>query len=141
MKKYGGNLGNYFRQLIQTQDGGFSIGGYTNSGISGIKTQPLIGFNYDYWIIKLDNLGNIEWQTDIGGGDTRAFTELIGEGLFGLSQDADGNYYVSGYSDSPVYGNKTEPSYVSKDYWIVKLNNTGQILWDKTIGSSIYNVC
>ena len=141
MKRFGGNMFNNSGQLIQTQDGGFLIGGYTNSGISGIKTQPLIGYNNDYWIIKLDSLGNIEWQTDIGGGGTWAFTDLVGEYFRGLSQAADGSYYICGNSDSPILGNKTEPSYGGDDYWVVKLTSTGQIIWDKTIGGNLNDDC
>jgi len=49
-----------------TPDGGFILGGYTSSGISGDKTEDTIGGN-DYWVIKADANGNIEWQNDIGG--------------------------------------------------------------------------
>ncbi len=62
--------GDYFDELYsieQTYDGGYILGGSSASGISGDKTED--ANNYDYWVIKLDTIGNIEWQNTIGGTD------------------------------------------------------------------------
>lgn len=56
--------------LNQTLDGGYILGGFSYSGISGNKSETVWGGvdNYaDYWVIKIDSLGNIIWQNDIGG--------------------------------------------------------------------------
>ena len=141
MKRFGGTGNDLPRGLVQTLDGGCVVGGYSSSGISGIKTLPTIGYNFDYWIIKFNNLGVIEWQSNIGGGGTSAFTELAGEVFRGLSLSSDGGYFVTGISDSSILGNKTEPSYGSADFWVVKLNSSGQVLWDKTLGGNLYEEC
>ncbi|HPE82124.1 MAG TPA: T9SS C-terminal target domain-containing protein, partial [Aequorivita sp.] len=44
-----------------TNDGGFIVGGFSESNISGEKTENSRG-GYDYWILKFDNSGNIQWQ-------------------------------------------------------------------------------
>jgi len=141
MKDYGGTNNEYFRSVIQTQDGGYLIGGYSGSDASGIKTESRKGFNFDYWVLKLDANGVIEWQKDLGGGGTWAFTDLSGEIFTSLTQANDGSYYVCGYSDSPILGDKTEGCYGSDDYWIVKLSSSGAILWDKTLGGSSADRC
>ena len=134
MKRYGGSAGNSCRSIIPTQDGGYFIGGSSNSEISGVKTEGVIGFNDDYWVIKTDSQGTIEWQKTIGGGRFFAFSEEFGEVLNVVRQTSDGGYLLGGSSDSPIFGNKTEATYGLEDFWIVKLDSTGNILWQKDIG-------
>jgi hypothetical protein len=137
MKRYGGSSLNLLGSLIRTQDGGLMLGGSSNSGISGIKTEARIGENPDYWVIKTDISGNVQWQKTIGGGDF--IGELAGEVLLSVRQSTDGSYFLGGYSDSPVFGLKTSPNYGESDYWIVKINAVGTILWQTSIGGSSYD--
>jgi PKD repeat protein len=111
--------------IIQTTDGGYIVGGYSLSGASGDKTEASQG-GYDYWIIKLSNTGNIEWQNTIGGSST--------DYLLSINQTTDGGYIVGGHSNSTTSGDKTEASQGSYDNWIIKLSSTGAIEWQKTIG-------
>ncbi len=139
MKRYGGDRPDFIRSTILTQDGGLLLGGFSDSGISGIKTEPRIGGNPDYWVVKTDILGNIEWQKTIGGGDV--FGNLEADYLNCIKQATDGSYYLGGNSDSPIYGNKTVPNYGEQDIWIVKLNSLGVILWQANIGGSNREEC
>ena len=141
MKSFGGIAGDYLSSGITTQDGGYLLAGSSFSGVSGNKTCPLIGNNNDFWVVKLNSTFDIEWQTEVEGGDSWAFTQLRGEFLTCVSQAADGSYYLGGYSDSPIYGNKSEPNYGDFDYWIVKISSTGQFLWDKTLGGDKSDRC
>lgn len=52
--------------MQQTTNGGYILGGYSNSNISGDKTENSKGFQ-DISIVKTDSLGNIMWQNTIGG--------------------------------------------------------------------------
>lgn len=112
----------------QTSDGGYIVGVSSKSDISGNKTEPCYGgfFYGDYWIIKLDNIGNIEWQNTIGGyGDDR---------FISIRQTADGGYLAGGYSNSSASYDKIENCLGGYDYWVVKLDTSGNILWQNTIG-------
>ena len=111
----------------QTIDGGFILGGYSTSGISGDKTEAAIGLA-DYWVVKLDNNGNIEWQNTIGGSNT--------DYLVTAHQTADNGYILGGYSISTLSGDKTEATIGVYDFWVLKLNSTGSILWQNTIGGN-----
>ena len=111
----------------QTADGGYILGGYSTSGISGDKTEAAIGLA-DYWVVKLDNSGNIEWQNTIGGTNT--------DYLVTAHQTADNGYILGGYSISTLSGDKTEATIGVYDFWVLKLNTTGSILWQNTIGGN-----
>ncbi len=129
-KTIGGAGDDYLHSVQQTSDSGYILAGHSNSGISGDKTDASHGGS-DYWIIKLDAAGNITWQKTIGGsGDETIFSSNAAR------QTSDGGYLVSGTSNSGISGNKTEPSKGGTDYWLVKLDNTGSIQWQKTIGGS-----
>ena len=58
---YGGVKDEILATVFQTSDGGYILGGYSSSPISGDKSQASRGV-IDYWIIKLDANRNIEWQ-------------------------------------------------------------------------------
>ncbi|MFT5071880.1 MAG: hypothetical protein ACI8V8_001851, partial [Chitinophagales bacterium] len=62
----GGSSGDYLYSINQTSDGGYILGGRSSSGLSGDKTEGSQG-NDDYWVVKLNSLGVIEWQNTIGG--------------------------------------------------------------------------
>ena len=138
-KTIGGSQGDRFvNKIFQTQDGGYVLGGQSYSGSSasgpdGDKTEPNQG-NGDYWILKLSTIGNIEWQKTLGGTRSETFNDII--------QSNTGGFLVIGSSDSGATGDKTEPDrgdFSVSDVWIVKLDNGGDISWDKTIGGQRYD--
>jgi hypothetical protein len=113
-----------------TGDGGFIIGGFSYSDAGGDKSEPLKNAPgiIDYWIVKIDSLGNKEWDRDLGGAN--------GDQLNSLQQTADGGYIAGGSSASVISGDKTEASWGNWDYWILKLDAAGNILWDKDFGGT-----
>jgi hypothetical protein len=123
----GGNNNDYISAIEQTADGGYILGGYSSSNISGNKTENSKG-DYDYWIVKLDGAGNIQWDKTIGG--------ISADYLQTLKQTSDGGYILGGYSFSNMSGDKTENSRGAGDYWVVKLDGSGNIQWEKTMGGN-----
>ncbi|MFI5171179.1 MAG: MopE-related protein, partial [Chitinophagales bacterium] len=133
-KTIGANDQELFSSIQQTIDGGYIIGGYSRSDLSGDKTEDaFIGGveGYDYWVVKTDSFGTIEWENTIGGnGD---------DWLKSVEQTSDGGYILGGYSNSGISGDKTEPivGLTSEfDYWVIKLNASGSIVWQNTIGGN-----
>jgi hypothetical protein len=51
----------------------------------------------------------------------------------------DGNYLIAGFSNQGLSGDRSEGSWGSMDYWLIKIDPDGNIIWDKTFGSSGYD--
>lgn len=113
--------------INQTSDGGYILGGFSNSNISGEKTENSRG-NYDFWIVKLDKYGNILWDKTFGGSNDDI--------LNCIQQTNDGGYILGGFSNSNISGEKSENSRGDFDYWVIKLDANANIQWDKTIGGA-----
>jgi hypothetical protein len=124
-KTIGGLGKDELSQIIQTRDGGFLIGGSSSSGKSGEKIDDCRG-NLDYWLVKIDRNGMIEWQHVYGG-------KHIDE-LRAISQTKEGGYIIGGYSNSADSGEKTDRNYGIGDYWILKLDDKGGAEWQRTYG-------
>lgn len=125
-KTIGGNAADDLHSIELTPDGGYIATGESISNISGDKTENSRG-SYDFWIVKLDASGNIEWDKTLGGTES--------EGIPKIRVINDG-YYICGYSTSNISGEKTEDAIGEEDYWLLRLDNSGNISWQKTIGGS-----
>ena len=129
--RYGGDKLDVGKAIIETNDG-YILGGSSNSIISGDKTIALKGgnndywTNSDYWLIKVDQTGNKMWEQAYGGD--------LYEDLVDMIPTSDGGILIIGISASDISVDKTEPSRGSWDWWIVKTDMLGNILWEKTIG-------
>jgi len=129
-KRFGGTDQDVLTSIEQTSDGGYILGGYSSSQASGDKTQPSRGLN-DYWIVKTDSLGNKTWDKRYGGGNDELLASVL--------QTSDGGYIIGGYSGSGISGDKTTINRGFNDYWIVRTDAIGTILWDKDFGGADYD--
>lgn len=131
-RTFGGNDVEYGKVAVATPDGGFLVGGtsYSNaSSTNGNRTSPNVGNGTaDYWIVKLDAAGNIQWD--------RAFGGIAQDFLYGISVTPDGGYILAGESTSDPGGNKTGPRYGGADCWVVKLDASGNKQWDRSYGGN-----
>jgi len=126
-KTIGGSANDQLRAIITTSDGGYLLGAISNSNISGNKTENNKGLN-DFWIVKLDANGNITWDKTIGG--------LQNDILYSMKESNNGDFYLGGTSSSNISGDKSQNSRGGEDFWLVKMDSLGNVLWDKTIGGS-----
>jgi hypothetical protein len=126
-RTFGGSLNDRLYNIIPTLDGGFLLAGDSNSSISADKTETNFG-DYDIWLVKISNIGNIEWQKTLGGSQTEVFGDIL--------QTDDGGFLVGCYSNSSISGNKTENTKGLNDYWVIKLSESGTIEWQKVIGGN-----
>lgn len=128
-KTIGGNSVDNLATIRLTPDGGYILGGISYSDSSGYKNENKWGGEYDYWVVKLDSSRNIQWQRDFGG--TSCFAKLRS-----IELTTDGGYVVGGETNCGTSGNKTEANKGEVDYWIIKLNASGQTEWKRDIGGN-----
>ena len=95
----------YGSQIVPV-DGGFLIGGATQS------TFATEGWVPEYWLLKLNDTGDLEWNKTYRREGYDQVTALV--------PLKDGNYLMSGLSDHP------------HSIWIVKIDGNGSVLWDQT---------
>ena len=127
-KRFGGMDEENLYALLQTNDGGYLLAGLSNSDAGGDISQPNWGLYYDYWILKTDAMGNKLWDKRYGGTDDDEFSSL--------AMTADGGFLIGGSSLSGQGGCRTQPTWGSYDYWILKVDSTGAILWDRRYGGT-----
>lgn len=109
-------------KMIPTIDGGALLGIYSRSNIGGSKKTENFGEG-DYWIIKLNKEGKVEWEKNFGGkGDDHLRT---------LAMTSTG-FIVGGESRSERSGNKSVGIEEGTDIWLISLNDRGEELWQKS---------
>lgn len=122
-KSFGGSLDEDPGSIQQTSDGGFIMGGASRSDDGDISGN--IG-TWDFWVVKMDSLGNIEWEKNYGGMDE--------DRIISLQQTNDGGYIAVGntYSSDVMV-----TDHIGRlDIWVVKLSATGAVEWKKSYGGT-----
>lgn len=77
----------------------------------------------DYWIVKLDKNGNVEWQKTYGGSaDDRPKNIAL----------TDKGYLIAGESRSNSSGNKQENTKEGTDLWLISIDELGNEIWQKS---------
>lgn len=129
-KNYGFSGADYGTSLLQTNDNGYLITGVldvTSSGGQGnAKSNAKQHAGGDVWAIKLNTTGHLEWSKYYGG----SFTDTP----LGVIQTADNSYILAGSSDSNDVDIKNNKG--SYDFWVVKIANDGNLIWEKSFGGS-----
>lgn len=123
-RNYGGTGTETAYAIKSTSDGGYLFAGATNSINGDVQGQH--GY-YDVWVVKTDSVGNIIWQNCLGGGNR--------ESAYAAAECHDGGYILAGYTlsdDGDISVHLGE-----EDAWVVKLDSTGNLEWEKTFGSDI----
>lgn len=126
-KTIGGNQEEYFSSLTETPDGNYLLAGTSSSEASFERTAPSRG-GKDYWVLKVNPEGNILWDKAYGGSGEDELQAVL--------NTPDGGFLLAGSSSSAVSGEKTEPSKGGIDYWLVKTDASGQLLWEHTYGGN-----
>jgi hypothetical protein len=106
-RTYGGTSGDEVYALVQTGDGGYALAGCTSSFGAG---------GTDAWLVKTDEVGNMQWNKTYGGTND--------DYVFDLVQTSDGGYALAGETlSSGVFG---------EVFWLVKTDASGNEQWNQT---------
>jgi hypothetical protein len=113
-KTYGGTDNDYAYYVCQTSDGGYAIIGRTKSFGAG---------DYDIYLIKTDNLGNLMWSKTYGG--------ISVEYCRFIEQTADNGYIILGITQSFNVN--------QSDVYAIRTDSAGNIIWSKAYGGFTYD--
>jgi len=109
---YGGGADEDAWSMIQTSDGGYALAGFTHSFGAG---------NRDFYLVKTDSYGNMEWNKTYGRANYDA-------AYAGVIQRNDGGYALAGVAYSFGAG--------TWDFWLVKVDSSGNHEWNQTYGGA-----
>ena len=112
---YGGELREIAYSLVETSDGGYAMAGYTWSFSSNGKE--------DFWLVKTDVKGNLQWYQTYGGAGN--------EVAYSLVETYDGGYAIAGQTNS--FGDE------DNDVLLVKTNAYGIMEWNNTYGGADFD--
>lgn len=122
-KVYGGAQNDVAYSMTLARDGSLTFAGYTTSNdgdVSGAKGSQ------DYWVLNIGTNGTLNWQKVLGGSDAEYANHIL--------TDADGGFLIGGIS----YSNDGDITAAmgEGDYWVVKLDATGNLQWTENRGGS-----
>ncbi len=144
-KSYGGSAQDRFTQIIRTNDGGYLAAGFTASNDGDVSGN---NGGLDYWVVKTDDTGAIQWSKCYGGSNHEQInTILYGGGaplMAGLIKTtADGGYVLAGTTNSNdkdvsgYHGATHTTGNYRGDIWLIKIDSLGVLKWQKCIGGSM----
>ena len=110
-RTYGGLENDFALSFVQTSDGGYAMIGNTLSYGAG---------SFDFWLVKTDSAGNVEWNQTYGGTESDT-------GYF-VVETSDGGYALAGETASHGAGDS--------DFWLIKTDADGNELWNQTYGGT-----
>ena len=113
-RTFGGEYADIASSVRQTSDGGYIMAGRTESYGAGFD---------DFWLVKTDPEGTEQWNRTFGGDSI--------DSLYSFQQTIDGGYILCG--DTRSFGTG------SSDFWLVKTDNNGIELWNRTFGGANYD--
>ena len=124
-RTFGGSDFDVANSIQQTSDGGYIITGRSNSSDGDVRQN---NGKADFWIVKLDRQGTLEWEQAYGGpGDDEAKS---------IQQTFDGGYIVAGYTNGDVTDTDKE---IDANAWVLKLDAQGTLVWEQTYGGPGYD--
>ncbi|MBY8998459.1 MAG: hypothetical protein KGD60_12070 [Candidatus Thorarchaeota archaeon] len=114
-RTYGSTNQDTLKSLIQCRDGGFALLG---------DTYNFPGTYNDIWLVRTDSSGNQLWNATYSGPENDYSVGLV---------ELNDGFMVAG-----SYRNTTS---VSWDFWLIRTNITGGVVWSKTYGDAITQEC
>lgn len=130
-KRFGGAGNEFLNNILATPDGGFFLRGSSSSDSTGDVSHHTHG-NVDYWLVKIDSVGNKQWDK-LYGGSNQDGAQNVGFTSSSMIQLSDGNFLMSDFSYSNSGGDKSENNLGVCQPWIIKIDSLGNKIWDKTV--------
>ena len=112
-RTFGGSGNEEASSVVQTDDSGYLITGFTKS--------YSVGGDADVFLVKYDSSGTFSWMKTFGGVEDDYGVKII--------RVSDGNYIIVGITESYSVGG-------DNDVFLMKVDSSGTIIWTKTYGGT-----
>ena len=125
-KYFGGTFTDRPYEAIQTSSGYILVGSSDSNDVDITESKG----QYDFWVICISNTGALIWEKSYGGSgidEARAITN-----------SGDGNFIIVG--DTRSTGGDISENKGGADLWVIKINPSGELLWEKTFGGNSFDV-
>jgi hypothetical protein len=125
---YGGEGEDQINDVIATSDGGYFCVGASKSLTGDVEENQGLD---DYWLLKLDADGELEWVKNYGGTRNDIANAVV---------ETTSGYYIAGSVDSndgDVVGNHSPAGMYFDDYWILHIDATGELVWAVCYGGEV----
>ncbi|MBO9201340.1 MULTISPECIES: DUF7619 domain-containing protein [Niastella] len=120
---YGGSQDDTAYDVVQMPDGGFLVCGVSSSVDGDIDANK---GSSDGWVFKVNSAGALQWKKNFGGNGWDVLNRII--------KNTDNTYTLSGYSSSN--NGDVSGAHGNTDVWVIKIDDTGTLLWSKVYGGS-----
>jgi hypothetical protein len=120
-KTYGGEKDDIVCSVVEASDGGYALAGSSMS-----FWDSSTGTYYNFWLVKTDQYGNVEWDKLYGIDSTYNTAHS-------MIRTSDGGYAIAGstYCSDDIEG---------PDFWLIKTDASGNMEWNTRIGSGATDV-
>jgi len=120
---FGGTNNDRVYQVIEAQDGGLLLVGASESNDFDVTDSR---GSYDFWAVRIDLQGNLLWEQSYGGSEIDI--------AYAATATSDGGYLLAG--DTRSNDLDITDFIGSADVWLVKIDDQGNMQWQKTLGGS-----
>lgn len=114
-------------EKLSMADGGFAVLARIQ-GAGGDVSEADHGGD-DFWLVRFDATGAKLWDKRYGGPGNEVPTDM--------SATSDGGFLLVGTTDGEAGGHVSGGPSGLKDWWMIRVNASGGVLWDRRMGSSI----
>ena len=120
---FGGTQNERISDIVESNDGGFVMAGYSESNDFDVTGNH---GSYDYWVIKINNIGESVWKKSYGGSEI--------DQAYGIAKTNNNSYLITGVSNST--DGDISNNLGGSDIWVIHIDDNGTKLWDKSYGGS-----
>lgn len=126
-RSLGGEGSDQLRSLIPLANDGLLLLGEAGPGTNTVKRSEGFG-GLDFWVVAMNAEGGVLWERAYGGSgwDT----------LWSAAATANGGFLLGGISSSTNSGTKTSVRFGEVDFWVTRIDATGNPLWDRSFGGT-----
>lgn len=123
---YGGTQNDRISDVIQSNDGGYVMVGYSESDNFDITDNK---GSYDYWVVKIQENGMLDWKHNFGGSGI--------DQAFGVTNTGNNSFLIVGKSNSTDKDIKNPIG--GFDAWVIHLDHHGELIWEKSFGGTEFD--